>query len=95
MVAPLAKEDLEIEVSGGAEKKPFVQLTQELMYRFGQPQQELTSLEGDRVLLKVKPGVPYRIPDNVHEWKLSGDAQSLESEKWLRWFGSVCSSGIV
>jgi 3-phosphoshikimate 1-carboxyvinyltransferase len=65
MVAPLANEDMSIEVSGGAEKKPFVRLTQELMYRFGQPKQEVEDLGAGRVLLKVKAGVPYSIPETV------------------------------
>ena len=65
MVAPLAKEDLIIEVSGGAEKKPFVLLTQELMYRFGQPKQEIENLGTGQVLLRVKAGIPYSIPETV------------------------------
>jgi 3-phosphoshikimate 1-carboxyvinyltransferase len=65
MVAPMAKEDLEIEISGGAEKKPFVRLTQELMYRFGQPKQSIQSLGKGNVLLRVKAGVPYSIPQTV------------------------------
>ncbi|MCZ6674645.1 MAG: 3-phosphoshikimate 1-carboxyvinyltransferase [Verrucomicrobia bacterium] len=65
MVAPLAETDLEIEVSGGAEKKPFVLLTQELMYRFGQPKQETETLGKGKVLLQVKAGVPYKIPETV------------------------------
>ena len=65
MVAPLAGEDLEIEISGGAEKKPFVRLTQELMYRFGQPKQNIQSLGNGKVLLRVKAGIPYSIPEIV------------------------------
>ena len=65
MVAPLASTDLEIEVSGGAEKKPFVLLTQELMYRYGQPKQEIEDLGSGTVLLKVKAGIPYSIPETV------------------------------
>jgi 3-phosphoshikimate 1-carboxyvinyltransferase len=65
MVAPLAENDLEIEISGGAEKKPFVTLTQELMYRFGQPRQDIETLGSGRVLLKVKAGIPYSIPETV------------------------------
>jgi 3-phosphoshikimate 1-carboxyvinyltransferase len=65
MVAPLAERDLEIEVSGGAEKKPFVKLTQELMYRFGQPPQEISELGNNRALILVKAGVPYRMPAEV------------------------------
>ena len=65
MVAPLADHDLTIEVTGGAEKKPFVRLTQELMYRFGQPKQEIEDLGSGQVLLKVKAGIPYSIPETV------------------------------
>lgn len=65
MVAPLAEEDLEIEVSGGAEKKPFVAMTQRLMYRFGQPTQTMEPLGNDRVLLRVKAGNRYSIPPTV------------------------------
>ena len=65
MVAPLAARDLEIEISGGAEKKPFVTLTQELMYRFGQPQQTIEPVAEGKVLLRIKSGVPYKIPETV------------------------------
>lgn len=65
MVAPLASQDMTIEVSGGAEKKPFVRLTQELMYQFGQPKQEIEDLGAGRVLLTVKAGVAYSIPETV------------------------------
>lgn len=65
MVAPLAENDLEIEVTGGAEKKPFVRLTQELMYRYGQPEQEIEDLGTGQVLIKVKAGIPYSIPQTV------------------------------
>ncbi|MBC9868070.1 MAG: 3-phosphoshikimate 1-carboxyvinyltransferase [Opitutae bacterium] len=65
MVSPLAEEDLEIEVSGGAEKKPFVAMTQRLMYRFGQPPQVMEPLENGRVLLKVKAGKRYSLPHAV------------------------------
>ena len=65
MVAPMAEEDLQIEVSGGAEKKPFVRLTQELMYQFGQPKQTIESLGNEKALLRVTAGIPYSIPDTV------------------------------
>lgn len=65
MVAPLAKKDMQIEVSGGAEKKPFVRLTQELMYRFGQPRQETADLGNGRALIRVRAGIPYSIPERV------------------------------
>ncbi|MDA0346071.1 MAG: 3-phosphoshikimate 1-carboxyvinyltransferase [Verrucomicrobia bacterium] len=65
MVAPLAEEDLEIKISGGAEIKPFVRLTQELMYRFGQPKQHIQSLGDGKALLRVKAGIPYSIPEIV------------------------------
>lgn len=65
MVAPLADSDLEIEVTGGAEKKPFVLLTQELMYRYGQPKQKIEDLGDGAVLLKVRAGIPYSIPEIV------------------------------
>ncbi len=65
MVAPLAEEDLEIEIRGGAEKKPFVKLTQELMYRFGQPHQVIEPLGNESVLLRIKSGIPYSIPETV------------------------------
>ena len=65
MVSPLAEADLEIEVSGGAEKKPFVAMTQQLMYRFGQPPQVVEPLGKDRVLIKVKAGNKYLLPDAV------------------------------
>ncbi len=65
MVSPLAEEDLEIEVSGGAEKKPFVAMTQRLMYRFGQPPQEMEPLGNDRVLITVKAGKRYSLPHAV------------------------------
>lgn len=65
MVAPLAESNMEIEVSGGAEEKPFVKLTQSLMYRFGQPPQETESLANGNTLIKVKAGNPYRIPEVV------------------------------
>ena len=65
MVSPLAEEDLEIEVSGGAEKKPFVAMTQQLMYRFGQPPQVMETLGKDRVLIKVKAGRKYSLPEVV------------------------------
>ena len=65
MVAPLTDSDLEIEVSGGAEKKPFVQLTQKLMYRFGQPEQAIEKLDAGITMIRVKAGVPYSIPAEV------------------------------
>lgn len=65
MVAPLAQRDLEIEVSGGAEKKPFVKLTQELMYRFGQPEQTVQTEESDTAVVTVRAGIPYNIPEEV------------------------------
>ena len=63
LVSPLADEDLEIEVTGGAEMKPFVAMTQKLMYRFGQPPQDVEKLGNNRVLLKVKAGIKYSLPD--------------------------------
>lgn len=65
MIAPLAKTDLEIELTGGAEEKPFVKLTQALMYRFGQPEQEIVTLDKHRVRIRVKAGIPYKIPAQV------------------------------
>ncbi len=65
MVAPLAKSDLEIEVSGNAEKKPFVKLTQELMYRFGQPEQTVQAGRANTAAIIVKAGIPYNIPVKV------------------------------
>ena len=65
MVAPLAEEDMEIEVSGGAEKKPFVAMTQRLMYRFGQPPQKMERLDRNRVLIRIKAGIGYSLPEEV------------------------------
>ncbi len=65
LVAPLAKHDLLIEVSGGAEKKPFIKITQELMYRFGQPEQVVETLPNGNALVIVKAGIPYKVPEQV------------------------------
>ena len=65
MVAPWAEEDMLIEVSGGAEKKPFVAMTQRLMYRFGQPPQKMERLDENRVRIRIKAGVKYSFPKVV------------------------------
>jgi len=61
MVAPLARDSVEIELIGGV-RWPFVQMTTRLMEHFGQP--AVTRVSEDRI--HVRAGVPYTLPAGTY-----------------------------
>jgi 3-phosphoshikimate 1-carboxyvinyltransferase len=61
MVAPLARESVEIELIGGV-RWPFVQMTTRLMQHFGQP--AIDRVSEDRI--HVRAGVPYALPSGTY-----------------------------
>lgn len=58
LVAPLAREDLEIRLENGTVSRPFVNMTEAMMHQFGQP---FYATKADE-LFAVTAGTPYRSP---------------------------------
>jgi len=63
IVAPLTHSDLEIQVSGGAEKKPFVHITRQMMETFGQPTATISPSEDSSATIELRHGIPYELPE--------------------------------
>jgi len=62
MVAPLTRNPMEIEVSGGAEKKPFVHITRKMMEQFEQPPASVRALDSETAFLYLHNAQPYQLP---------------------------------
>lgn len=68
MAAPLAKDDIEIEIAGELVSKPYIEITLDLMQKFG-----VTVAHSNLQKFVIKGGQSYRSPGVLH---VEGDASS-------------------